>query len=253
MIFLRGNFETFTFTTPICHSVEPELLVIMKDTNHLICDPHLFDQISQNLDGFQVESHVEQAVKKAAVAITVVDVSNDPGVYGITGNEDRTDHAALILTRRDSRLKSHAGQWAFPGGRIDQGETPEETALRELSEEVGLELDHNRIIGRLDDYTTRSGYAITPVVIWGGAGLDLTPNPGEVRSIHRIPIEEFMREDAPILEHMPDLENPVLLMPVGQSWIASPTGAIIYQFREVAILGKNTRVAHYEQPFFAWS
>ena len=124
--------------------------------------------------------------------------------------------------------------------------------MRELAEEVDLEPDRNRVIGRLDDFTTRSGFTITPVVIWGGPGLDLRPNPAEVRSIHRIPIAEFLREDAPILQEIPDSDNPVLMMPVGNSWIAAPTAAMIYQFREVAILGKHTRVAHYEQPFFAW-
>jgi hypothetical protein len=108
-------------------------------------------------------------------------------------------------------------------------------------------------MGRLDDFITRSGYAITPIVVWGSKNLELTPNPGEVGSIHRIPVIEFMREDAPILDSIPESENPVLLMPVGQSWIASPTGAILYQFREVAILGNETRVAHFEQPHFAWS
>jgi len=145
------------------------------------------------------------------------------------------------------------GQWAFPGGRMDAGESPEDTALRELAEEVGLKLRHDRVIGRLDDFTTRSGFTVTPVVVWGGPGVDLTPNPAEVESIHRIPIAEFLRNDAPILEEIPESRNPVLLMPVGNSWIAAPTAALIYQFREVAILGKNTRVAHYEQPFFAWN
>ena len=91
------------------------------------------------------------------------------------------------------------------------------------------------------------------MVIWGGSGVDLISNPAEVKTIHRIPIAELMREDAPILQQIPESRHPVLLMPVGVTWIAAPTGALIYQFREVAILGKNTRVAHYEQPYFAWS
>ncbi|MCB0028519.1 MAG: CoA pyrophosphatase, partial [Anaerolineales bacterium] len=127
-----------------------------------------------------------------------------------------------------------------------------ETALRELQEEVGLTLGPERVIGRLDDYTTRSGYTITPIVVWGGPVTDLVPNPAEVDSIHRIPIAELMRADAPILQQIPESENPVLLMPVGESWIAAPTAAMLYQFREVCILGKQTRVAHYEQPYFAW-
>jgi hypothetical protein len=109
-----------------------------------------------------------------------------------------------------------------------------------------------RVMGCLDDYTTRSGFTITPVVIWGGTGVELTPNPVEVASVHRIPIAELMRADAPILEDIPESQHPVLLMPVGHSWIAAPTAAMLYQFREVVIMGNATRVAHFEQPYFAW-
>ena len=80
---------------------------------------------------------------------------------------------------------------------MDPGETPEQTALRELSEEVGLALDSCRVLGRLDDFTTRSGFVISPVVVWGGQAAELSPNPAEVAAIHRIPVKEFMRPDAP--------------------------------------------------------
>ena len=210
-------------------------------------------RIKKNIEQFQVVPSVQKTARKAAVTLTIVSLENDPGIYGMTYDELSPDHAALILTRRNSGLKNHAGQWALPGGRIDKGETPEETALRELREEVGLELNEEDIIGRLDDYVTRSGYGITPVVVWGGDITNLVPNPDEVRSIHRVPIVKLLREDAPLLDTIPESENPVLMMPIGDSWIAAPTGAILYQFREVAILGKNTRVGHFEQPYFAWS
>ena len=118
---------------------------------------------------------------------------------------------------------------------MDGGETPEQAALRELFEEVGLKLGLDQVIGRLDDFTTRSGFVISPVVIWGGTAAELSPNPDEVESIHRIPLKEFMRKDAPILHENNESKNPILLMPVGNSWIAAPTAGIIYQFREVAI------------------
>jgi 8-oxo-dGTP pyrophosphatase MutT (NUDIX family) len=123
--------------------------------------------------------------------------------------------------------------------------------LRELWEEVGLQLDGSSVLGRLDDYVTRSGFAITPVVVWAGAAQTLVANPAEVASIHRIPIAEFMRTDAPYLESIDDSPHPVLRMPVGSSWVAAPTAAMLYQFREVCIAGRLTRVAHYEQPLFA--
>ncbi len=225
----------------------------MKSTDHLICDERLLQHIRSNLEEFSIRTHEKDGVTQAAVAITIVDVSYGAGINGLPVYEETQKDAALILTRRASTLRDHAGQWAFPGGRMEPGEGPEDTALRELEEEVGLTLGRNNVIGRLDDFTTRSGFVITPVVVWGSRGVALTADPVEVASIHRIPITEFMREDAPLLDNIPGRVNPVLRMPVGDNWIAAPTAALIYQFREVAILGEETRVAHYEQPFFAWN
>ena len=160
--------------------------------------------------------------------------------------------AALLLTRRAASLRGHAGQWALPGGRLDKGETPEAAALRELAEELGLLLSPADVLGRLDCFVTRSGYAITPVIAWGGEARALRPNPAEVAGVHRIPLTEFLRADAPILEPLAGSPHPVLKMPVGDSWIAAPTAALLYQFREVCLLGRDTRVAHFEQPTFAW-
>lgn len=220
--------------------------------NQLICDQNLQQDIRSRLNEFQPVTHQRSGMRQAAVAVTIVDVSDDSGIYGLQFREDQKQDAALILTRRASSLKAHSGQWAFPGGKMEKGETPEQTALRELEEEVGLRLTFDHVIGRLDDFSTRSGFTIKPIVIWGGKGKKLTPNPAEVESIHRIPIEEFLREDSPILHQTGASENPMLLMPVGDSWIAAPTAAIIYQFREVAILGNATRVDHFDQPIFAW-
>ncbi len=225
----------------------------MINPNTLICNQALCRHISVNLKKFDIQKHESNGVKRAAVAITVVPVAHGTDIYGMVPYDKWNNDAALILTIRAAKLKKHSGQWAFPGGRRDDGETPEETALRELSEEVGLKLDHKRVLGCLDDFTTRSGFVISPVVIWGGVATDLTPNPAEVESIHRIPVKEFMRKDAPIFAENNESRNPILLMPVGNSWIAAPTAAMIYQFREVAIFGKNTRVAHFEQPYFAWN
>jgi mutator protein MutT len=227
-----------------------ELAHIPTDID-LTCSEPLRATITAHLDNWQVTRHNAEATRRAAVAIIVVDVANDGGVYAMTGHHEPSA-AALLLTRRASGLKNHAGQWAFPGGRIDAGETSETAALRELEEEVGLKLDPSCILGRLDDYSTRSGFAITPVVVWGGRNVVLRPNPDEVASVHRIAIKELLRQDAPLLQNTSSSPHPILLMPIGQSWIASPTGAMLYQFREVAILGRSTRVDHFEQPFFAW-
>ena len=221
--------------------------------NRFTCDTRLYQRIKTHMADFTVQPQpYKEGKRRAAVAITVVDLQMAADVYNIPYQDEWADDAGLILTQRSAKLKKHAGQWALPGGRMDEGETAEQTALRELEEEVGLSLDVERVIGRLDDYTTRSGFTITPVVIWGGPQTSLVANPAEVESIHRIPLLEFMREDAPILEPIPESPHPVLMMPIGNSWIAAPTAAMVYQFIEVGIRGKQTRVAHYEQPYFAW-
>lgn len=221
----------------------------MKD---IICNENLLRHIRANLARFEIVTHEKEGLKQAAVAITIVDLQRNPAIYDIPFHQSWRADAAIVLTQRASRLRKHAGQWALPGGRMDAGESPEEAALRELEEEVGLKLDLDRVIGRLDDFTTRSGFIMKPVVVWGGTDIKLTPNPAEVAAAHRIPLREFMRQDAPILRSIPESDKPVLLMPIGNAWIAAPTGALLYQFREVAILGNHVRVAHYEQPFFAW-
>ena len=225
----------------------------MISNDLLNCDNALYKRIAQNLNRFEVMTHQRNGARRAAVAITVVETAHGTDVYGLTPYDKWNESAALVLTKRASRLKNHSGQWALPGGRMETGETPENAALRELAEEVGLQLSPDCVMGRLDDFTTRSGYVISPVVIWGGSAKAMQPNPSEVASIHRIPVSEFMREDAPILHENHESQHPILLMPVGNSWIAAPTAAMIFQFREVAIRGKTTRVAHYEQPYFAWS
>lgn len=210
----------------------------------------LRNKILGNLQTFDRVEQGNTGKIEAAVALVITNVGVTPLVYSM--QQAKASEASLILTRRSKKLENHAGQWALPGGSIDKGETAEQAALRELSEEVDLHLESDSVLGRLDDFTTRSGYTITPVVIWGGENPQLTPNPNEVDSIHRIPLMEFMREDAPLLESIPESNEPVLLMPVGTGWIATPTGAILYQFREVALNGRHIRVSHYEQPYFAW-
>jgi 8-oxo-dGTP pyrophosphatase MutT (NUDIX family) len=212
----------------------------------------LLNRIRANLKRFVRQTHAGNGLKKAAVALTVVDVGRHADRSDIAGYAPTPGHAAMILTKRSNRLRNHAGQWALPGGHMEAGERVEDTVLRELEEEVGLKLDACRVIGRLDDYSTRSGFTIKPVVVWGGSDVILSANPAEVASIHLIPLAEFMRGDAPILQKIPESDNPVLMMPVGDTCIAAPTAALLYQFREVAMLGKERRVDHYEQPYFAW-
>jgi 8-oxo-dGTP pyrophosphatase MutT (NUDIX family) len=215
-------------------------------------DPQLLQRIVGHLQTFNVHRADAAGHRAAAVAVVITDEGDGADLVGIAAPQGWSTAAALVLTRRAGSLRAHAGQWALPGGRIDEGETPEQAALRELHEEVGLQLGTDSLIGRLDDFVTRSGYVITPVLVWAGAAREMRPNPLEVHSIHRIPVSEFLRADAPMLETRDDSEQPVLRMPVGDSWIAAPTAAVLYQFRELCLCGRPTRVAHFEQPRFAW-
>ncbi len=217
----------------------------------MLLDDPLREHVRRNLRSFDVHRADPAAHRVAAVAVAIVEEGDGARLDGVPAPAAWSREAALILTRRALGLRNHPDQWALPGGRVDAGESAEQAALRELAEEVDLHLDASAVLGRLDDFVTRSGFVITPVVVWAGAAQRLVANADEVASIHRIPVREFMRADAPWLDREDDSEQPVLRMPVGTSWIAAPTAAVLYQFRELCIAGRPTRVAHFEQPLFA--
>jgi 8-oxo-dGTP pyrophosphatase MutT (NUDIX family) len=185
----------------------------------------------------RLETGASTGLKRAAVAIVLVDA-------GSAGT-------ALLLTLRAAGLRAHSNQWALPGGRCDEGETPVQASLRELHEELGLELGEQEILGTLDDYPTRSGYSITPVVAWAADSANLKPNPAEVRSVHRIALVDIERADAFDFVTIPESHRRVIRFRHAGQFIHAPTAALIYQFREV-LGGRETRVAELEQPVFAW-
>ncbi len=165
--------------------------------------------------------------------------------------DDAIGGTALLLTRRAAGLRAHRGQWALPGGRCDAGETQVAAALRELHEELGLELGPANVLGLLDDYPTRSGYLIAPVVLWAAQGTAITANPAEVASVHRIALHDIERADAFDFTAIPESTRRVIRFHLGGQFIHAPTAAMIYQFREV-LAGRDTRVTELEQPVFAW-
>jgi 8-oxo-dGTP pyrophosphatase MutT (NUDIX family) len=120
-----------------------------------------------------------------------------------------------------------------------------------LEEELGLRLAQDSVLGLLDDYPTRSGYLITPVVVWAAESEAIVPNPEEVASVHRIAIETIEREDAFDFVTIPESARSVIRFHHEGSLIHAPTAALVYQFREV-LAGRPTRVAELEQPVFAW-
>ena len=176
------------------------------------------------------------------------DVSGlDGAMTGVAGG------ASFVLCRRSAGLNRHASQWALPGGRLDHGETPIDAALRETDEEVGVRFPESAVLGLLDDYATRSGYVITPVVVWGGAGVELRPDPAEVLAAYRIGLHELVRPDSPRFVAIPESDRPVVQVPLGGDLIHAPTGAVLVQFRWVGLDGRlHERVVDFEQPVFAW-
>jgi 8-oxo-dGTP pyrophosphatase MutT (NUDIX family) len=159
----------------------------------------------------------------------------------------------VLLTRRAGTLRAHSGQWALPGGRIDPGENAETAALREVQEEINLDLPKDAVVGVLDDYITRSGYRITPVVAWADTDIAmLSPNPSEVASVHTISFDDLARPDAPQFDRIPESGREIISMQLEVDQVFAPTAAMLFQFREVVIFGRPTRVFHYDQPRFAW-
>ncbi|WP_273735296.1 NUDIX hydrolase [Mycolicibacterium septicum] len=234
-------------------------------------DDGLREQIATRIAGHERRVATDLNLRHAAVALVLVDSEvgedeTDPAPVdewigerrallepGLDGRMvDVAGGAAFLLCRRASRLNSHGGQWALPGGRVDHGESVTEAALRELNEEIGVELPEAAVLGLLDDYPTRSGYVVTPVVIWAGGRLDLRPAPDEVVAVYRVGLHQLQREDSPRFVSIPESPRPVVQLPVGGDIMQARTGAVLLQLRWLCLEGRHDPVDGFEQRVFAW-
>jgi 8-oxo-dGTP pyrophosphatase MutT (NUDIX family) len=238
--------------------------------------PLLYDDALRQRIVANLAAHTRRTIdvgerRHAAVAIVVVDSTvgedrvdpYDPepgsmdripgGAGGLDGRmTDVSGGAAFLLCRRSSRLNSHSAQWALPGGRLDAGEDDVDAARRETDEELGVALGVDAVLGLMDDYETRSGYVITPVVLWGGGRCDVRPHPDEVRAAYRVGLHQLLRDDSPRFVDIPESDRPVVQLPLGRDLIHAPTAAVLVQFRWLALEGRDDPVQGFEQPVFAW-
>lgn len=179
-----------------------------------------------------------QGARRAAVALTIGDAADGS--------------ACLLLTRRAGALRTNPGQWALPGGRVDAGETPSQAAARELEEELGIAAAEAVEIGGLDDYRTQTGFVISPVVMWLSPDATAVPNPAEVASVHTLALDELDHDVVPRFSKVEGAAGPVLQLPILGTLIHAPTAAILWQFRECALHGRDIDVNAFNEPPFAW-
>ena len=195
--------------------------------------------VAERCRAFRRQSAADAALKRAAVAITLVEA------------DDGSGRAAFILTERPSTMRNHPSQYALPGGRLDEGETVEQAVLREIEEEIGLRIPASEVLGTLDDYVSRSGYLITPIVVWAQTSTPLKLNPDEVAHAHRIPVDGFVTEESVSFVSIKESPRPVIRIRLLGTHLHAPTAAILYQFCEL-VAGREVRVSEFEQPLFAW-
>ena len=186
--------------------------------------------IEANLRAFS-RAAVDEPKMRAAVAVVVV--------MGEAGEP------SVPIFQRTARMRRHSGQMALPGGRLHEDVEAGDGAIRELGEELGLELSRDAVMGLLDDFDTMSGFTITPVVLWSGAPASaLRPSGEEVEQLFVVPFSALReavegaagRRDDSFSLRFPEVE------------VFAPTAAMLYQFSEVALDGRHVRVNDFFQP-----
>lgn len=229
-------------------------------------DDGLRERIAANLAGHRRRTADPAGRRHAAVTLVLVDsLADDPVVRarladGTVLRDPRrrpegllsaAGGAALLLCRRPLTMRRHPGQFALPGGLLEPGEGVVEAALRETHEEVGVDLGRESVLGLLDDYVTRSGFVMTPVVVWGGE-TPIRPDPDEVMAVYRVGLHQLQRADSPRFETIPESDRPVVSVPLGSTIVHAPTAAVLLQLCWLGLQGRPDPVHDFDQPVFAW-
>ena len=154
----------------------------------------------------------------------------------LVGLVERAGGLTVLFTQRTDHLLHHAGQISFPGGHTDPGDaTPEETALRETEEEIGLHRRHVETIGRLNQYVTRTGFSITPVVALIKPPFELTPDPKEVEEAFEVPLD-FLLDPANHQRHSREIGGQIHefhAIPYREYYIWGATAGMLINLYEV--------------------
>ena len=150
----------------------------------------------------------------------------------------RDDGLTVLLTRRSDTLPVHTGQISFPGGRVEEDDVDDvETALRETEEEIGLGRDRVEVIGRLDTYTTRTGFEVTPVVGLIRPPFALTPDPVEVAEVFEVPLS-FVLDTGNHERHSREWQETVRhfwVLPYQQYYIWGATAGMLVNLADVML------------------
>ncbi len=229
-------------------------------------DAQLRERVRTHLAGHERRVAPQGDERRAAVALVLVDSTREntelvatyedgtevERPYGLNeGLRTAGGGAAVLVCRRPLHLPRHAGQYSLPGGRLEPGEDVVAAALRETHEEVGIDLGEDRVLGLLDDYVTRSGFVMTPVVVWGG-DVTLRPDPDEVMIVYRVGLHQLDRPGSPWFTTIPESDRPVVALPLGSTVVHAPTAAVLVQLGWLGLHGRSDPVGHFEQPVFAW-
>lgn len=155
----------------------------------------------------------------------------------------------FVLIERASRGRN-AGQWALPGGKVEDGETPAEAAMREANEEVGLPVQGAELLGQLDDFATATGFSITPFVLVAPTGWAPVVAHEEVHAVHPFDLSVLTHSDVAHWIPQPGGADLLQMRLSADVHVHPPTGAMLFQFRELALFGRDLDVTDFVQPSF---